>query len=322
MAPSVEFSDYTTDTEDENSSPPSTLLPPTRDIPRRVGNSILLAEREIDIPPYIRVAKWQSEKSRLKVVWADVPSLTRRFWTTVVTEAFDSSGVPHSKEHLTFTASRHYPYFGILDAISHRMLLDKPSSSWLEHFERVPYFPPVQVAYMPRPRDLLAPVGNGPAQKAVIYTIPSSESTYLFARSRSPDWTHKDHPALSVAATGGLAYGAMLQDNVGAGCITFVVYKSPDAFAALVAVHFQRTDQRASFIDTATVNRPPRMAQLLLSQIKDVTIDDATRVIRTWFAPLFDAKTSIIGASTTEGNREELASNLQKMGYDVEQRHF
>ncbi|GAA5924577.1 hypothetical protein JCM1841_003428 [Sporobolomyces salmonicolor] len=247
--------------------------------------------------------------------------------------------------------------------------LDKPSPSWLEHFERVPYFPPDQLAYMLRPRDLLAPFGNGPARKP-------------------PDWTHKDHPALSVAATclsttngffwnailsGGLAYGAMLQDNVEAGCITFVIYKSPDAFAALIAARkviqsivdgkvtitqnnldaakSQQAYEKISalstyrsavrpsslfvlslvidlsrfffrpahrFIDTAIMNRPPRMAQLLLSKIKDVTIDDATR----WIAPLFDAKTSIIGASTTEGNREELASNLQKMGYDVEQRRF
>ncbi|GAA5862487.1 hypothetical protein JCM1840_004199 [Sporobolomyces johnsonii] len=249
--------------------------------------------------------------------------------------------------------------------------LDKPSSSWLEHFEQVPSFRLDQLAHMLRPRDLLTPLGHKPAKKAVIYTIPSSESTYLFARSRSPDWTHKDHPALSVAATclsatngffwnvirsGGLAYGAMLQDNVEAGCITFVVYKSPDAFAALVAARkliqsivegkvmitqnsidaaksqqayekisalsTYKSAASASFVDTVIMNRPPRMAQLLLSKIKDVTIDDVTRVIKTWIAPLFDAQTSIIGASTTEGKREELASNLEKLGYDVEQRRF
>jgi len=65
------------------------------------------------------------------------------FWTTVCTEVFTSNGTPHTLEHLTFTASEQcvcvsspatelapahslashsYPYSGILDALSNRML--------------------------------------------------------------------------------------------------------------------------------------------------------------------------------------------------------
>ena len=42
-------------------------------IPERVGNFKLLTKHKLDIPPYPRVAKWVSEKSGLKVVWADTP---------------------------------------------------------------------------------------------------------------------------------------------------------------------------------------------------------------------------------------------------------
>jgi len=42
-------------------------------IPERVGNFRLLAKHKIDVAPYPRVAKWVSEKSGLKVVWADTP---------------------------------------------------------------------------------------------------------------------------------------------------------------------------------------------------------------------------------------------------------
>lgn len=44
-----------------------------RPIPERVGNFVLLAKHKIDVAPHIRVAKWRSEKSGLKVIWADTP---------------------------------------------------------------------------------------------------------------------------------------------------------------------------------------------------------------------------------------------------------
>ncbi|GAA5830688.1 hypothetical protein JCM5353_004086 [Sporobolomyces roseus] len=91
-------------------------------IPERVGNFRLLAKHKIDVAPYPRVAKWVSEKSGLKVVWADTPDLITSFSATVVTEIFNSSGEPHTLEHLTFTASEHYPYSNVLDAIAGRLM--------------------------------------------------------------------------------------------------------------------------------------------------------------------------------------------------------
>ncbi|GAA6012656.1 hypothetical protein JCM11491_005471 [Sporobolomyces phaffii] len=91
-------------------------------IPERVGNFVLLAQHEINVAPHIRVAKWQSEKSGLSVVWADTPDLVSSFAATVVTEIFNDSGVPHTKEHLTFTSSQHYPYSNVLDSIAGPLL--------------------------------------------------------------------------------------------------------------------------------------------------------------------------------------------------------
>ncbi|GAA5957539.1 hypothetical protein JCM3765_001175 [Sporobolomyces pararoseus] len=90
-------------------------------IPERVGNFRLLAKHKL-AGTEIHVAKWKSDKSGLSVIWADTPDLISSFATTVVTEIFDSSGVPHTKEHLTFTSSRHYPYSNVLDAIAGRLM--------------------------------------------------------------------------------------------------------------------------------------------------------------------------------------------------------
>lgn len=42
-------------------------------IPSRLGNFRLLTEFQLGVAPFTKVVKWQSEKSGLKVVWADTP---------------------------------------------------------------------------------------------------------------------------------------------------------------------------------------------------------------------------------------------------------
>ncbi|GAA5844592.1 hypothetical protein JCM3766R1_002672 [Sporobolomyces carnicolor] len=90
-------------------------------LPERVGNFVLLSSLKLDRTE-IRVAKWRSEKSGLAVIYADNPDLISTFSTTVVTEIFESSGVPHTKEHLTFMASKHYPYSDFMDRIASRLM--------------------------------------------------------------------------------------------------------------------------------------------------------------------------------------------------------
>ncbi|GAA6058540.1 hypothetical protein JCM10212_006979 [Sporobolomyces blumeae] len=115
---------------DDSDSPSDVELDPVddedhhdlSDIPDRVGDFALVRKISLKTTPRIRVAKWQSEKSGLTVYWADVPDLVASLATTVVTEVFDSSGVPHTAEHLTFTASEHYPWSNVLDSIANRLL--------------------------------------------------------------------------------------------------------------------------------------------------------------------------------------------------------
>ncbi|GAA5923094.1 uncharacterized protein JCM15063_003529 [Sporobolomyces koalae] len=98
-------------------------------IPDRVDSFVLLKKHKIDVAPQIRVAKWRSEKSGLKVIWAETPELITSLAITVVTEIFDSSGAPHTKEHLTFTSSKHYPYSNVLDTIANRLMTEDINAS-------------------------------------------------------------------------------------------------------------------------------------------------------------------------------------------------
>ncbi|GAA6040381.1 hypothetical protein JCM8097_007588 [Rhodosporidiobolus ruineniae] len=112
------------------SNPPSSP-PPRHAIPSRVGDFTLLTEHQLEVAPYTRIVKWQSDRSGLKVVWADTPGPIARFWTTVNTEIFNSSGAPHTLEHLTFTASQNHPYSGFLDAVANRMC-SQGTNAWTE----------------------------------------------------------------------------------------------------------------------------------------------------------------------------------------------
>ena len=44
-------------------------------LPKSVGNFELLVEEELEFAKDIRVAKWQSRETGMKVVWADVEGL-------------------------------------------------------------------------------------------------------------------------------------------------------------------------------------------------------------------------------------------------------
>ncbi|GAA5981277.1 hypothetical protein JCM10908_004050 [Rhodotorula pacifica] len=85
------------------------------------GSFRLIAYRQLDIAPYIQVAKWQCQKTGLTVVWSDTPGPISHMRAIVRTEIFDSSGVPHTLEHLSFEGSRKYPQPGLLDAVANRL---------------------------------------------------------------------------------------------------------------------------------------------------------------------------------------------------------
>ncbi|GAA5972730.1 hypothetical protein JCM11641_002994 [Rhodosporidiobolus odoratus] len=249
--------------------------------------------------------------------------------------------------------------------------LKKPVSAWLDHFERIPPFPAQQLAPVIRTRNLLTSLGRSPAKKGVLYTLSSSESTYLLTRARCPDHEHPDFSAIALAGTclsatnsflwnavrgPGLAYGAYVTADAESGVLGFLAFKSPDAFAAFAAAQkivssiakgetpIKQSDvdaarsqivfgkvsslaslldaANASFVDSVLFNRPPKYAQRTLERLKHVTPADVQRVIKKYILPAFDPQTSIFGATTSEGKRDELVKNFTKLGYVVEQRKF
>ncbi|GAA5914435.1 uncharacterized protein JCM6883_004795 [Sporobolomyces salmoneus] len=121
----LDYTDGSPDVSDDESLDPGQDMCDCRAFPELVGNFSLLAKHKLDgTGTHMHVVKWRSEKSGLSVIWADTPDLISTFSTTVVTEIFNSSGVPHTLEHLTFTASKQYPFSNVLDAIASRSMTE------------------------------------------------------------------------------------------------------------------------------------------------------------------------------------------------------
>ncbi|GAA5857078.1 hypothetical protein JCM9279_001947 [Rhodotorula babjevae] len=90
------------------------------DIPQQVGDFKLVVQDQLEFAPSVHVAKWQSESTGLKVVWASNESPLVQGYFSVVTEIKDDSGRPHTLEHLVFLGSEQYPYKGVLDTVANR----------------------------------------------------------------------------------------------------------------------------------------------------------------------------------------------------------
>jgi Zn-dependent M16 (insulinase) family peptidase len=70
----------------------------------------------------IPVHKYQSKKTALKIVIAEVDGPVVNGYFTLATEAHDDDGLPHTLEHLIFLGSDSYPYKGMLDILANRCL--------------------------------------------------------------------------------------------------------------------------------------------------------------------------------------------------------
>lgn len=71
-------------------------------LPRSVGNFELIVEEQLEFAEDIRIAKWRSRETGLKVVWADVEGPLVQGYFSVITEVRLTS----------------YLYRGVLDLIS------------------------------------------------------------------------------------------------------------------------------------------------------------------------------------------------------------
>ncbi|GAA5981276.1 hypothetical protein JCM10908_004049 [Rhodotorula pacifica] len=90
------------------------------DMPQQVGDFHLVVEDQLDFAKDVKIAKWQSKSTGLKVVYGSNESPLVQGYFSVVTEIQDDTGRPHTLEHLIFLGSEKYPYKGILDTIANR----------------------------------------------------------------------------------------------------------------------------------------------------------------------------------------------------------
>jgi len=249
--------------------------------------------------------------------------------------------------------------------------LEKPVSSWLEHFKAIQPFPASELVPVKRSKDVMGELGRNPAKKIVLYGLSSIESSFAYHVAKGPDsWTHPDQPALTVARAvlnamegflwkfirgAGLAYGASISHDIESGLISYRIFKSPDSYAAFTAAQ-SLIDQLVSGkleIDDLTIESaksslayntaskestvsaaanasftnmllglPENHARIALAATKDVTAEDILRVIKQYIAPIFRPETSIASIASGLAKMEEIATNFEKLGYEVDRRTF
>jgi len=56
--------------------------------------------------------------------------------------------------------------------------------------------------------------------------------------------------------------------------------------------------------------------------MQDVTAEDILRVIKQYIAPIFRPETSIASIASGLAKMEEIATNFEKLGYEVDRRTF
>ncbi|EKM61160.1 uncharacterized protein PHACADRAFT_247588 [Phanerochaete carnosa HHB-10118-sp] len=152
----------------------------------------------------------------------------------------------------------------------------------------------------------------------------------------------------------GLAYGAYVTLDVEAGLVSFTLYRSSnsiDAFnqaksvieglvkgtialdetgldAAKSSIVYSvtrgvSTPGRAglvSFINQALEGVPQNHSIELLEKYAKVTKEDVLEALKTYFLPLFDAKSSVAVVVTAPAKAASTGEELAKLGYEVEQR--
>lgn len=75
---------------------------------------------EVDYAP-THITKWKSQRTGLQLTYINQPSPIVNGYFAVATEIFDSSGAPHTLEHLIFMGSKKFPYKGLLDNLGNRL---------------------------------------------------------------------------------------------------------------------------------------------------------------------------------------------------------
>ncbi|KAM0793508.1 hypothetical protein ACM66B_000947 [Microbotryomycetes sp. NB124-2] len=235
-----------------------------------------------------------------------------------------------------------------IGVVGNILALDKPSTAWVENFVRVKPFKPSELVPIVKARDVLTHLGREPSYEFVLYESPAGKSSYSRHMAKGCGCEHPDWPALEVAISmldssegplwtairgPGLAYGAWIAHSIASETTTFVVFKSPDAFAAFNAardcVHdiingkFVITEamleETKSTMTFYAASADPNQKAAAIGSFIDVAVklQEIVPVIKKWIAPIFDPATSIGAASVGVLQRDHIVNSFTKLGYHV-----
>ena len=211
---------------------------------------------------------------------------------------------------------------------------------------------------------LLTQLGSQPSMKMFLVSMPAIESCFMAHMAKGPNkFDHADIASLKVineylttmeglfwkeVRGAGLAYGASLRLDVEAGLIFFIIYRSPDAYAAFEVVKniMKRLETGAialedtfieaakssvtfsivsqeetassaaeeSFINTVLRRVEKDNSQKLLQAVLKLTKSDLQVALTKYLLPLFDPATSCGAISMPTSKIDDRFSAL---GYDI-----
>ncbi|SPO29441.1 related to metalloprotease 1 [Ustilago trichophora] len=167
------------------------------------------------------------------------------------------------------------------------LALEKPKTSWAEHFTRADWAPKETLA-VPWSKDMLTPLGKNPSKKGLITALPTVESSYSYFTTKGiSSYTHPDAPALITTITilnamesylwryirgAGLAYGASIVSNPESELIHFSLYRSPDSAKAFLEA--RKVIQALCSTSSSSSSSPAAEAELVL-EIDETTLESA-----------------------------------------------
>ncbi|EUD65459.1 hypothetical protein C922_04199 [Plasmodium inui San Antonio 1] len=83
----------------------------------------------IDLEQELTVDEYYSVKSGLRIILSKIKSPKIYGYFTLLTEAENDEGLPHTLEHLIFLGSHKYPYKGLLDSLAYKCL-SEGTNAW------------------------------------------------------------------------------------------------------------------------------------------------------------------------------------------------
>ena len=214
----------------------------------------------------------------------------------------------------------------------------------------------------------LSEQGKSPGNTAFIIPMPSLDSSFAIAVSKGPS-SHNDPfvPVLMVATAylnnlegpvsaatrgNGLAYGASFRHHVGSGQVSLDISRSPNAFAAFVAIKevmrsfalgervldsldlesavssvvlglANAEDTMASAAEISFVRQvmrglPKDWPTIMLQRVRNVTAEDVRDLIRDVLLPVFEGRTSNLFVTCGPIMEKEIAQGFRGIGFEAE----